>query len=92
MSKEFICDNCGKKAGDSGLQSAKDWMKVNISGHVPRGEGRYGGHQSVSYDLCDECLDKVFPKDMEAKDLVAEFAVVASDLIQEMVQEAMENA
>ncbi len=92
MSKEFTCDTCGKKEVDGGLARPEGWMQVTISGNVPQKEGRYGGHQSVKYDLCDECSDKVFPKEKEQKDLQAEFAIVASDLIQEMVQEAMENA
>ena len=92
MSKEFTCDNCGKKKDDSGLVSAKGWMQITISGNVPRTDKRYGGHQSVKYDMCDECLIKVFPEEKDQKSLQVEFAELAAEIIQEMVQEAMENA
>ena len=92
MSKEFTCDTCGKKENDSGLTTAKGWMQITVSGHVPRKDNRYGGHQSIKYDMCDECLVKVFPEDKDQKDIRTEFMEFAEELIRELVQEAMENA
>ena len=90
--RKYVCDNCGKTREDSGLTTAKGWMQITISGNVPRTDKRYGGHQSVKYDMCDECLIKVFPEEKDQKSLQVEFAELAAEIIQEMVQEAMENA
>lgn len=92
MSKNFKCDTCGKVGETTNLASPKGWMSVTISGHVPRDDKRYGGHQSIKYDLCDECVNKVFPKEMDQKNLQAEFGEMAMELIQELVQECFDNA
>ena len=93
MSKEFTCDSCGNKAEAAiNVSSPKNWMQVRISGYVPRSDSRMGNTQTVNYDLCNECLIKVFPDELSTTDAKTEFAELAMELVQEMVQEALDNA
>lgn len=92
MSKKFKCDICENEAETGNLASPMGWMSITISGQVPKTDNRYGGHQSIKYDICTEDVNKIFPVGIEQKDIKTEFAEMAAEFIRELIGEAMDNA
>jgi hypothetical protein len=84
MAKKAICDFCGTEV-DMLHKAGSGWASIRC---VLTGVTNYT-MVSISYDICDNCVEKKFPATSENRK--ATFDEIIRELIDDSVQDAMEE-